>query len=211
MSLAHYPGLNSSLGVNMTNFWPGDGNITSYHDKLCYGNITLCFDSALYCTLKTCDVTTLGQQDYTPTRANLLFAALFVLCALLQFIFGIWKRTWGFMVATIFGLALETVGYVARAAMHNNPFNNNLFLINIVALTIAPALLSGAIYLCLARIIVVYGEHLSYFKPRTYTIVFCSCDFISLLLQAIGGAFAAGSSKLSTVSLLSSITHHLTG
>jgi hypothetical protein len=58
-------------------------------------------------------------------------------------------------------------------------------------LTVAPALLTAAIYLCLARIVTVYGAHLSYFKPRTYTLVFCGCDIISLVLQALGGALAS--------------------
>ena len=60
----------------------------------------------------------------------------------------------------------------------------------LICLTIGPAFLSGAIYLCLARIITAYGEHLSRFQPRTYTITFMSCDFFSLVLQAIGGAIA---------------------
>ena len=60
----------------------------------------------------------------------------------------------------------------------------------LVCLTIGPAFLSAAIYLCLARILVVYGVGISRFSPRTYTITFMTCDFISLLLQATGGAIA---------------------
>lgn len=79
--------------------------------------------------------------------------------------------------------------------MHFNPFNHDDFLMYLVALTIAPAFLSAAIYLCLSRIVIVYGTHLSRFRPRTYTIVFCSCDFISLLLQAVGGGIAASTNQ----------------
>lgn len=61
----------------------------------------------------------------------------------------------------------------------------------LVCLTIAPALMTAAIYLCLARIVAVYGPHLSFFKPRTYTLIFCGCDIISLVLQALGGGVAA--------------------
>lgn len=57
------------------------------------------------------------------------------------------------------------------------------------------------IYLCLARIVVVYGENLSRFKPRTYTIVFCTCDFICLVLQALGGAIASTANTLSSSNL----------
>jgi hypothetical protein len=81
--------------------------------------------------------------------------------------------------------------------IHYAPFNNNDFLIYLVTLTIAPAFLSASIYLCLSRIVIVYGEHLSHFKPRTYTIVFCSCDFISLILQAVGGGIASTGNTIS--------------
>jgi hypothetical protein len=33
--------------------------------------------------------------------------------------------------------------------------------------------------------------YLARFAPRTYTIIFVTCDVVSLVLQAIGGAFAA--------------------
>lgn len=84
--------------------------------------------------------------------------------------------------------------------MHSNPFSKNNFLIYLVTLTIAPAFLSAAIYLCLVRIVVVYGEKRSRFRPRTYTVLFCSCDFLALLLQAIGGAIASIVNTASAVS-----------
>ena len=60
----------------------------------------------------------------------------------------------------------------------------------LICLTIAPCFLSAGIYLCLSRIIVVCGEHHARFKPKTYTIIFISCDVFSLVLQALGGALA---------------------
>jgi hypothetical protein len=61
----------------------------------------------------------------------------------------------------------------------------------LICLTIGPTFLSAALYLCLARIIVVYGTQLSRFQPRTYTVTFISCDFASLILQSIGGGITA--------------------
>lgn len=81
--------------------------------------------------------------------------------------------------------------------LHSSPFDNNDFLMYLVTLTIAPALLTAAIYLCLSRIVIVYGQHLSRFKPRTYTLVFCTCDLISLVLQALGGAIASTANTVS--------------
>jgi hypothetical protein len=37
----------------------------------------------------------------------------------------------------------------------------------------------------------VYGQKISRFSPRFYTLIFMICDFISLVLQAAGGALAA--------------------
>jgi hypothetical protein len=123
------------------------------------------------------------------------------------------------MFAMVLGLALEVVGYVGRIMLHYSPFDYNNFLIYLVTLTIAPALLSASvsielssgravlilffiqIYLCLARIVVVYGENLSRFRPRTYTIVFCTCDLICLVLQALGGAIASGANNNSSSNL----------
>jgi len=59
-------------------------------------------------------------------------------------------------------------------------------------LTIGPTFFTASIYLCLSRIIVVFGEDLARFKPRTYTISFIVSDIISLILQATGGAKASG-------------------
>ena len=69
-----------------------------------------------------------------------------------------------------------------------------IFLLSyLICLTIAPVFLTAAIYLCLARIVVLYGEVNSRLKPRTYTIMFVTFDFTSLVFQAIGGAIAATS------------------
>jgi RTA1 like protein len=61
----------------------------------------------------------------------------------------------------------------------------------LIPLTIGPAWIAGSIYLCLARIVVAYGKGISRFSPRTYTIVFMSCDFTSLCLQGAGGGIAS--------------------
>lgn len=67
----------------------------------------------------------------------------------------------------------------------------NPFLIQIICLTIAPAFLAAGIYLCLARIIRIFGMANSRIKPRIYPTVFITCDVISLVLQATGGGIAS--------------------
>lgn len=57
--------------------------------------------------------------------------------------------------------------------------------------------MTASIYLCLARIVVMYGEGASRIKPRTYTLVFISCDFLSLVLQGGGGGLTATANDMS--------------
>lgn len=57
-----------------------------------------------------------------------------------------------------------------------------------VCLTIAPAFISAAIYVSLARIIGVYTTSASRIRQRTYSLTFVAFDVVSLLLQAAGGA-----------------------
>lgn len=61
----------------------------------------------------------------------------------------------------------------------------------LICLTIGPAFLTASIYLCLSRIIIVYGARISRFAPATISTVFMVSDFISLVLQAAGGALSS--------------------
>jgi hypothetical protein len=89
------------------------------------------------------------------------------------------------------GLCLEILGYTGRILMHSNPFSRENFLLYLIDLTIAPVFMAAGVYLCLARIVMVYGEELSWIKARSYTLLFCCCDFFSLVLVALGGGIAA--------------------
>ncbi|KAF2760759.1 putative RTA1 domain protein [Pseudovirgaria hyperparasitica] len=143
------------------------------------------------CTLDICPID-IARFHYLPNVAgNVFFCIVFGVCLLLQLFFGIKHKTWGYMVAMVFGLVLELLGYVGRLLLHNNPFLFDNFLLYLICLTIGPAFLSAAIYLCLGRIIVIYSPALSRLKPRTYTVLFVSCDLLSLVLQALGGALAS--------------------
>ncbi|KAI9678491.1 MAG: hypothetical protein M1829_002089 [Trizodia sp. TS-e1964] len=142
------------------------------------------------CTLDTCPLE-LANLRYVPSLGgNVIFIVIFALALILHLALGIRYRTWGFMGGLAGGMVIEIVGYAGRVMMHYNPFTSNPFLIQIVCLTIAPAFITAAIYICLARIIVVYGEKHSRFRPATYTITFICFDFFALLLQAVGGGIA---------------------
>ncbi|KAF7182522.1 hypothetical protein CNMCM7691_002093 [Aspergillus felis] len=148
-------------------------------------------DPSDYCTLDTCPLS-LANFNYVPNLAgNVLYLVLFGTMLVANLGLGIYYRTWGYLVGMIGGLALEVVGYVGRIQLHYNPFPFDPFLEYLICLTIGPAFMSAAIYICLGHIVIVYGEDISRLKPRTYTIIFVLCDFLSLVLQAAGGAITS--------------------
>ncbi|KAK3389578.1 putative RTA1 domain protein [Podospora didyma] len=154
------------------------------------------------CTVDTCSL----EFSYSSYRltflGNLVYALVFAICLVAQLVYGFRHRTWGFTATFFCGLVLEILGYTGRMLMYYNPFKQTNFMLYLVPLTIAPAFLSAGIYLCLARIVVLYNTEkdaeVSRLKPRTYTLIFVACDFASLLLQAAGGAIASMADTTST-------------
>ncbi|KAJ3004601.1 hypothetical protein HKX48_001138 [Thoreauomyces humboldtii] len=150
---------------------------------------------ALYqCTIETCTVAEHGKIHYLPNLpANIIYLVIFALLFFFHLGLGARYRTWGFTIPIIMGAACEVIGYGGRIMGRSDPFSLNPFLVYLVPLTIGPAFLTASIYLCLGRIVTVYGRIHSRLAPRTYTIVFVTFDLVSLILQSIGGAMAAQS------------------
>ncbi|KAE9377444.1 putative RTA1 domain protein [Stipitochalara longipes BDJ] len=145
----------------------------------------------IICTLATCPIQWAFVEYIPSLGGNATYLAILTLLFITQLYLGILYRTWGSLTGMAVGTLLEIAGYLGRVLLHSDPFNFNYFLVYLICLTIGPTFLSAALYLCLARLIVVYGTHHSRFQPRTYTITFISCDFASLVLQSIGGGITA--------------------
>ena len=60
----------------------------------------------------------------------------------------------------------------------------------LISLTIGPTWLCASIYVCFGRLVTIYEPKLSRLSPRKITVFFIISDFVSLLLQAGGGAIA---------------------
>lgn len=121
---------------NLTHHGDGHGHGT--------GNITLLLYPYL-CTLQTCDLS-MSSFDYIPSLGgNAVFAAIFGILLIAQLVLGIRYKIWGYMTAMLLGLLAELIGYVARVLIHDSPFNNDYFLMYLICLTIAPALLSASV------------------------------------------------------------------
>ncbi|KAH8815992.1 RTA1 like protein [Xylogone sp. PMI_703] len=161
------------------------------------------------CHLGTCNITEWGFVHYQPSiPGNVIFLVIIDALGLAQLIM------WGYYsvglvgISMVTGMLSESLGYVARILLHFDPFNRAYFLWYLICLTIGPVFIAAAIYLCLGRIVVVYGEEISRIKPRSYTLFFMGCDVISLVVQAVGGGIAA-SAPITNQPMIDAGTHVL--
>lgn len=75
--------------------------------------------------------------------------------------------------------------------MHNNPYDDIGFQLQICLLIISPAFISAGIYLTLKHFALTFGASWSRLRPAWYTYIFITGDVISLVLQGAGGGLAA--------------------
>ncbi|CEJ60772.1 hypothetical protein PMG11_09334 [Penicillium brasilianum] len=145
----------------------------------------------LICTLKTCPIEW-GYVHYQPSiGGNAVMLAAFGLLTAPALYLGITHKVKLFTFCFVMGLLGEIIGYIGRLLLHNDPFSKDYFLIYLICTTIAPTFTAAAVYLTLARIVVVYGEGISRIRPRTYTLLFSGLDLIALVVIAVGGGMAA--------------------
>ncbi|CAJ2502614.1 Uu.00g100080.m01.CDS01 [Anthostomella pinea] len=165
----------------------------SVSDFTPFCNLSAVANGTDLCTPETCCLA-FGEINYLPNfPANVFFAAVFLFLLIPNAFFGIRYKTWSFMTWVTLGLLGEAVGYAGRIMLYENIFSFNAFLVYLIPLTLAPALITASIYLCLARLINVLDPALEHtrLQPMTYTKLFVTCDIISLILQAAGGALSA--------------------
>lgn len=161
------------------------------------------------CTYDTCPASD-SMFGYKPQLGfNAALLALFILSTIGFVVVGIWKKTWGFLVAMALGGFLEIIGYIGRVGGSSDPFEGlggQAFMIQICCLTVAPACYAAGIYLCLARIVIAFGTDISRIPPRWYTYIFITCDILSLVMQSVGGAIASTADSDKALDAGSSIT-----
>ncbi|EMD60833.1 hypothetical protein COCSADRAFT_192685 [Bipolaris sorokiniana ND90Pr] len=141
--------------------------------------------------LPGCEVENTIYGYYPNLGANVFFAAYFGLAFVFQIYFGIRYKTWTYMIALGCGCLAECIGYIGRILLHENPWNDVGFNIQIVLLIFAPAFLAAGIYLTLKHVVIQFGQEWSRLRPSWYTYIFIAADLLSLVLQSAGGALAA--------------------
>ncbi|KAF9874600.1 RTA1 like protein [Colletotrichum karsti] len=142
-----------------------------------------------------CPVEMTVLSYYPNLGANIFFAVAFGLVVLVSGFLGTWKRTWTFMLFVTGGTILETVGYVGRVLMHDNPWNKDAFQMQICTIILGPTFICAGIYLTLKHVSANLNPALSRIRPRLYPIIFLPADLTCLIIQAIGGGLAAAAGQ----------------
>ncbi|KDQ59791.1 hypothetical protein JAAARDRAFT_127024 [Jaapia argillacea MUCL 33604] len=133
-----------------------------------------------------------NPYNYVPTEwICVLFVVLFSITTILHIAQATRYRFWWlFPTAVLAGFA-EVIGWAGRLWSSQNATLLDPFLMQITTTIIAPTPLVAANFIILGRIIGRLGSQYSRLSPMWYMIVFCSCDLIALIVQAIGGASAS--------------------
>lgn len=127
--------------------------------------------------------------------ANAIYFAIFTIVFLYMVVTSIRSRYYWYNVTYIAGYGLEFCGWLGRILSINDTRNNNYYILQFVALTLAPAFIMAGIYFLFAQLVVIHGRQYSLLKPLWYSYFFITCDVLSLLIQAGGGASASIASK----------------
>ncbi|GIZ43632.1 hypothetical protein CKM354_000684900 [Cercospora kikuchii] len=151
------------------------------------------------CTQDTCDVSR-SIYGYRPNLvATVVFFCIFALSGLAFVFQGIKSRTWFFSSVMFVGCLSMTLGYAGKLILNNDPFSDAGFKLTVVLFTFSPAFYAAGIYYTLKHICLTFGASFSRLRPQWYTYIFISCDFLSIVLQAAGGAVASASEDMSVL------------
>ncbi|KAJ9148589.1 RTA1-domain-containing protein [Pleurostoma richardsiae] len=134
------------------------------------------------------------SYGYVPSLgAGIAFCVLFGICLLGHTAQFARLRRWTSILLAL-GAVTELIGWAGRTWSAKCPYNNDAFIMQITTLIIAPVFFSAALYVLLGILILQLGRHTSWLSAKWYAIVFCACDIISLVIQAIGGGMASSES-----------------
>jgi hypothetical protein len=147
-------------------------------------NLT-CTDVGPYCPVED---TIYGY--YPSLGLNAFFAAIFAALAIFHIAAGWLTKTWFLAYVLSVGCIAEAIGYAGRIMLHENPYDNTGFSMQISCLIFAPSFIAAGVYITLKDIVITFGSETSTLKPAYYTWIFISCDIVCLVLQSVGGGLA---------------------
>ncbi|KDQ63571.1 hypothetical protein JAAARDRAFT_29591 [Jaapia argillacea MUCL 33604] len=137
-----------------------------------------------------------NPYNYVPTEwICVLFLVLFSIATILHIAQATRYRLWWLFPTVVTAGFAEILGWAGRLWSSQNPTLLDPYLMQITTTIIAPTPLVAANFIILGKIIRRLGSQYSRLSPKWYMIVFCSCDLIALIVQAIGGASASEAAR----------------
>ncbi|EIW78506.1 RTA1-domain-containing protein [Coniophora puteana RWD-64-598 SS2] len=147
-----------------------------------------------------------SEYGYVPWEsAAIVFIVLFGISTFVHIVQSLRYRLWWLLPTIVLSGVLEIVGWSARLYAHWYFTEENPFIIQIVTTIVAPIPLTAANFIIIEKIIRLLGPRYSRLSPKAYLRFFCSLDVIAFIIQAAGGAIAAGADTTSVSKLGSNI------
>ncbi|KAE9394559.1 RTA1 like protein [Gymnopus androsaceus JB14] len=126
--------------------------------------------------------------NYVPTQyVAIIMLTLFGISTILHTGQAIYFRTWWALLTIVVAGLLEIMGWSARLWSSISPSLLSPYEMQLTCTILAPTPLVAGNFIILGYIINQLGPDYSRLPPRWYSIIFCSFDLISLVIQAIGG------------------------
>jgi len=128
---------------------------------------------------------------FVDAHIAITFLVLFSITGAIHVGQSIYHRVW--WIAPTFALcaAVEVLGWVGRYWSSQNYAALSPYFMEICCTIIAPSFLAAGLFFSLGNIVNYSGTHYSRFSPRVFSIVFVTCDVVSLVVQAAGGGIAS--------------------
>ncbi|KAI0748847.1 RTA1-domain-containing protein [Fomes fomentarius] len=133
-----------------------------------------------------------SPYGYIPTEwICILFIALFAVSSFIHLAQAVHTRLWWLLGTTVLAGITEIIGWSGRLWSSISPRALDPFLMQITTTILAPTPLIAANFVILGQIVKRLGQQYSRLTAMWYTILFCSCDLVALVVQALGGAKAS--------------------
>lgn len=100
-------------------------------------------------------------------------------------------RSWYIFPTAVLAGILEIMGWMARFKSSENVYLTWAFEMQITCTILGPTPLLAAYFMILGYIIDILGPSYSRLSPKLYSIIFCTGDIVSLIVQGVGGGIAA--------------------
>lgn len=138
-----------------------------------------------------------SPYNYIPTTSiAIIFVVLYSVSTILHVGQGIYYRMWWVFPTICLAGIMEVLGWSGRLWSSYSPSLNNPFQIQIVTTILAPTPLVAANFVILGVLIKRLGSVYSRLTPRMYSIIFCTCDVVALIIQGVGGGIASAADTL---------------